>query len=114
MIKVYGYSKCSTCKKAEAFLKKRGLTYKFIDIVEHPPKQSEIKKFHKNAGIEIKKIFNTSGKMYRELNIKDKLSNLGDQDIYSMLSQNGMLIKRPIIVKDDFVQFGFREEPDFL
>ena len=110
MLKLYGYKKCGTCRKAEKALQNLSLNYEFIDITENPPSATTLKKVVAQAGIEHKKMFNTSGVQYRELKIKDKLPSLSDKEIRDMLAGNGRLIKRPIVTDDKHATVGFKEE----
>jgi arsenate reductase len=106
----YGYKKCGTCRKAEKALEKVGVSYTFIDITEAPPSVSVLKKVALQAQIELKKLFNTSGVQYRELNIKAKLPAMSDKDILELLAGNGRLIKRPIVTDGVKSTVGFNEE----
>ncbi|MFK7824166.1 MAG: arsenate reductase family protein [Oligoflexales bacterium] len=110
MIKFYGYKKCSTCRKAETFLEKNKVGYDFIDITENPPSKAQLKKILKNSGQLIKKLFNTSGQVYREMGLKDKVDTLGESEIFSMMADNGKLIKRPLAFDGEKATIGFREE----
>lgn len=105
-MKVYEYSNCSSCKKALKWLESHGIEYKAVPIREKPPSVAELKKVHKAVG-DIKRLFNTSGKDYRELGIKDKLPKLSDAQICEMLSKNGNLVKRPFVPSVGLV--GFKE-----
>lgn len=110
MIKFYGYKKCGTCRKAELFLQRAGIDYDFIDVTEHPPSATELSSIVTLAKTPLNKLFNTSGVQYRELNIKDQLPTLTDQDILALLAGNGRLIKRPIITDGKRATVGFNEE----
>jgi arsenate reductase len=110
MIKFYGYKKCGTCRKAEKALESYGTPYTFIDITEKPPGAAALKKMAAQAGIETKKLFNTSGVQYRELNIKEKLSAMSGQQIFDLLAGNGRLIKRPIVTDGANTTVGYKEE----
>jgi len=107
MYKFYCYEKCSTCKKAKKFLDNNQIPYEPIDIKTAKFKPEDIKTFHKKSGKELKKLFNTSGKQYRELNLKNKVDQFSEEEAYNLLSTNGMLLKRPILVTDDKVYIGF-------
>ncbi len=109
MIKFYGYKKCGTCRKAEKMLTEIGAEYTFIDVTENPPSVSALNKMMKQADVEHKKLFNTSGVQYRELKIKDKLSALTGADIIGMLAENGRLIKRPLVTDGNSTTIGFNE-----
>ena len=110
VVKLYGYKKCGTCRKAEKALQALNVDYTFIDITVTPPSATTIKNVAKQAQLEMKKMFNTSGVQYRELKIKDQLPQLTDKDIVSMLAENGRLIKRPIVTDGSTSSVGFKEE----
>ena len=102
------YPKCSTCKKAQKFLDDNKIKYEQRNIKENPPTKEELEKYLKISKIDINKFFNTSGLVYKELNLKEKLSELSLSSKLELLSSNGMLIKRPILVSEDFVLVGFK------
>ena len=104
------YSKCSTCKKAKKFLDDRNIEYIDRQIKIDNPKYEEIKKWINKYSINIKKLFNTSGLLYREMNLKDKLNNMDDDDMIELLAKDGMLVKRPRLVTDDKLLIGFKEK----
>ena len=104
------YEKCSTCKKAEKFLSDHGITYTKRAINTDNPTYEELKKWVKMSNLPINKFFNTSGKLYRELGIKDKLKDMSDDEILKLLSTDGMLVKRPLLISEDKVLVGFKEE----
>ena len=104
------YPKCSTCKKAIKWLNDEGVNHTVRHIVEEPLSIEEIKSIHEKSGENIKKFFNTSGKLYKELALKDKIKVMSDEEKIDILASNGMLVKRPILVKDDIVLVGFKEE----
>ena len=108
MIKVYCYDRCTTCKKALKWLDSEGIKYELIDIKSDHPNRREIEKYHKMSGLPIKRFFNTSGMKYRELKLKDKLPDMSEEEQFELLATDGMLVKRPIIVGDDFVLTGFK------
>ncbi len=110
MLKFYGYKKCSTCRKAEKFLQQADIAYEYIDITDHPPTTKELTTIAQRSDVPLKKLFNTSGAQYRELNIKEQLPNLSDSDILTLLAGNGRLIKRPLIVSKSQASVGFKEE----
>lgn len=103
------YPKCSTCKKAQIFLDKKGIKYELRDIKENNPTIEELKSFILKSGMPVNKFFNTSGILYRENNLKEKLNSMSEEDKIKLLSTNGMLVKRPILVTDDKVLVGFKE-----
>lgn len=103
------YPKCSTCKKAEKWLGEQGVEFEPRHIVEENPTAEELSLWHKKSGLGIKRFINTSGMKYRELGLKDKLAGMSDEEVYALLATDGMLVKRPIIVGEDFVLPGFKE-----
>ena len=109
-LKVYQYPKCSTCRKALKWLDAAGLDYSAPDITEHPPSKGELKKMLAHYNGEIKRLFNTSGQLYREFAIKDKLPSMSDAEAIDLLSQHGKLIKRPFLLSNDIGLVGFKED----
>ena len=103
------YPKCSTCQKARKWLEGQGSVFTTRHVTEDTPTIEELKVWHKRSGLPLKKLFNTSGLKYKELALKDKLSMMSDEEQLALLASDGMLIKRPILVGDDFVLIGFRE-----
>lgn len=103
------YPKCTTCKKAQAWLDKNEIKYTLRDIKENNPSYEELKVWYENSGIPLKKFFNTSGLIYRSMNLKDKLSEMSEEEQLKLLSTDGMLVKRPILLKDGKVITGFKE-----
>lgn len=95
------YPKCSTCNKIKKELQENKVEFDVRHIVEENPTKEEIKEFHEKSGVDIKKFFNTSGMKYRELGLKDKLADMTLEEKYELLSTDGMLVKRPILVTDD-------------
>lgn len=110
MNKFICYPKCSTCKKAEKFLKDNNIEYELRDIKINNPSKDELDNFVKLSGKDVKAFFNTSGLVYKNLNLKDKLSNMTYEEKLDLLSTNGMLVKRPIFVTNDKVYVGFNEK----
>ncbi len=104
------YPKCATCKKAEKWLKENSLSYEMRDIKEENPDYEELKEWYTISGLDIKKFFNTSGNLYKELGLKDKLPEMSEDEKLNLLATNGMLVKRPILIGKDMVLVGFREE----
>lgn len=102
------YPKCSTCQKAKKWLDERGISYEDRHIVEQNPTAEEIKAWREKSGLPLKRFFNTSGLKYKELGLKDRLPQMSEGEQYALLSTDGMLVKRPIVVGDDFVLVGFR------
>ena len=110
MIKVYCYSKCSTCKKALKWLDDRGVAYEKIDLKEKKPGEAELREYHAKSGLPLKRFFNTSGMIYRDMELSKKLPAMSDDEQFALLASDGMLVKRPLLVKDDTVLTGFREK----
>ncbi len=103
------YPKCSTCQKAKKWLDAHGITYKERHIAVENPSYDELKLWHKKSGLPLKKFFNTSGMLYKEMQLKDKLAAMSEEEQLQLLATNGMLVKRPLIVDDDVVLIGFKE-----
>ena len=103
------YPKCTTCQKAKKWLTANDVVFKERDIKENNPTMEELKDWHKKSGLPLKKFFNTSGLLYKELKLKDKLPAMGDDEQYSLLASDGMLVKRPILIGDGFVLVDFKE-----
>lgn len=104
------YPKCTTCIKAKKFLKENNVEFIDRHIVEENPSKEELLKWIDMSGLEAKKFFNTSGKLYKEMNLKDKVKSITKEEAAELLSTNGMLVKRPILIKDDKVLVGFKED----
>ena len=104
------YSKCATCKKAQKWLEAQGVSFETRDIAAKNPAADELRVWHKASGLPLKKFFNTSGKKYKELGLKDKLPAMSEDEQYKLLATDGMLVKRPLLVGDSFVLVGFKEE----
>lgn len=103
------YPKCTTCKKAQKFLDENAVEYTLRDIKENNPSEEEIRLWHKKSGLELKRFFNTSGMLYRSMELAKKLPEMSDDEKYALLASDGMLVKRPILVTDDKVLVGFKE-----
>lgn len=103
------YPPCSTCRKARAWLDAHGIRYEARHIVENRPSIEELRAWHHKSGLPLKRFFNTSGLVYKSLGLKDKLSGMSEGEQYALLAQDGMLVKRPLLVGEDFVLPGFRE-----
>lgn len=103
------YPKCSTCRKAKTWLEDHNISYELRDIKEDNPTAQELSEWQKKSGLPLKKFFNTSGMLYREMGLKDKLKAMTDQEMLDLLATDGMLVKRPILVTDDAVLVGFKE-----
>ena len=104
------YPKCSTCQKAKKWLKEHEINFTERDIVETNPTYEEIKKWYSDSGLSLKKFFNTSGLVYKELKLKDKLQTMSEDEQIKLLATNGMLVKRPLLIGKDFVLVGFKEK----
>ena len=103
------YSKCTTCKKALAWLDAQGVAYELRDIKNENPSVEELELWWKQSGLPLKKFFNTSGLQYKALNLKDKLSGMTEAEQIALLASDGMLVKRPLLVGDGYVLTGFRQ-----
>ena len=103
------YPKCTTCKKAKAWLQRNSVAFDDRHIVENNPTAEELKTWWQMSGLPLKKFFNTSGLLYKELKLKDKLPEMTEDEMIELLSTNGMLVKRPLIIGEDFVLVGFKE-----
>ncbi|MFW3611057.1 arsenate reductase family protein [Staphylococcus caprae] len=110
MIKFYQYSNCTTCKKAAKFLDEYGVSYEPIDIVQHTPTKKEFEDIIEKTGVEINKLFNTHGAKYRELDLKNKLKDMSDDEKLNLLASDGMLVKRPLAISGEKITLGFKEE----
>ena len=104
------YSRWSTCKKARGFLDEKSISYNERDIKENNPTEEELREWIEKSNYPIKRFFNTSGKIYRELGLKDRLENMSLDEAIKLLATDGMLIKRPILVGEDIVLIGFKEK----
>lgn len=103
------YPKCSTCKKAKKWLEEKKYQFEERNIKEDNPTAEELREWHEKSGLPIKRFFNTSGMVYREMGLKDKLGQMSDEEKYELLASDGMLVKRPILLDGDRVCVGFRE-----
>lgn len=103
------YPKCTTCQRAKKFLDTRGAAYEERDIKLQNPTAEELRAWHRTSGLPLRRFFNTSGLLYRELGLKDKLPAMSEDEQYALLATDGMLVKRPILVTDDAVLVGFLE-----
>lgn len=104
------YPKCTTCRRAKKFLKENNIEFIDRHIAEENPSKEELKTWLDKSGLKINKFFNTSGVLYREMQLKDKVKTLPEDELLDILATNGMLVKRPILVKEDTVLVGFKEE----
>lgn len=107
---LYSYPPCGTCKKAKKWLENHQIPYNDIHIVESPPSKEQLNDYYQKSGLPLKKFFNTSGKKYRELGLKDQVKEASEEDLLNLLASDGMLIKRPIITDGHKVTVGFNEE----
>lgn len=103
------YPKCTTCKKAQAYLDARGAAYEVRDIKLENPTEDELRQWWKTSGLPLKRFFNTSGLQYKALGLKDKLPDMSEEEQLALLAADGLLVKRPILVGEDFVLTGFRQ-----
>ena len=110
MIKVYCYSRCTTCKKALNWLNENDVEYELTDIKENHPDEKTLRKYYAMSGLPLKRFFNTSGIPYREMGLSAKLPEMSEDEQLALLATDGMLVKRPLVVGDGFVLTGFREE----
>ena len=109
MVKVYCYSRCSTCKKALKWLEEKGIAHEVIDIKTDNPDETALREYHEMSGLPLKRFFNTSGMQYRDLGLSKKLPEMSDDEQFALLAADGMLVKRPLLVGDSFVLTGFKE-----
>lgn len=109
MIKVYCYNRCTTCKKALAWLDEKGAEYARFDIKAQHPTQAQLTEWYKKSGLPLKKFFNTSGMLYRDMGLAKKLPEMSEEEQLALLATDGMLVKRPLVIGDEFVLTGFRE-----
>lgn len=110
MILFIEYPKCTTCQKAKKWLDEKGIEYSDRHIKEDNPTYDELKKWHKISGLPLKKFFNTSGLLYKSMNLKDKIPEMSEDEQLKLLASDGMLVKRPLIVGDDYALTGFKAE----
>ena len=104
------YPKCSTCRKAKKWLDENGTAYEDRHIIEENPTKEELKEWCEKSGLPLKRFFNTSGMKYRELKLKDRLPDMSEDEQLTLLATDGMLVKRPLVIGDDFVLTGFKEQ----
>lgn len=110
MIKVYCYSRCTTCKKALKWLEENGIAYEAIDIKTQHPDEETLRNYYALSGLPLKRFFNTSGIPYREMGLSSKLQDMSEDEQLALLATDGMLVKRPLLVGNDYVLTGFKEE----
>ncbi len=104
------YPKCTTCQKAKKWLDDKGVSYELRDIKENNPSEAELREWYKNSGLPLKKFFNTSGLLYKSMELKNKLPEMTDDEQIKLLATDGMLVKRPILVDGKKVLVGFKEK----
>ena len=103
------YDRCSTCKKAQAWLDERGEAYTRREIKAEPPTEAELRAWQKRSGLPLKRFWNTSGQQYRALGLKDKLADMSEDEQFALLASDPMLVRRPILIGEDFVRPGFKQ-----
>lgn len=109
MLKFICYSKCTTCQKAKKWLDDRQVSYELRDIKTENPTLEELTAWHQKSGLPLKRFFNTSGLLYKSLDLKNKLPSMTEAEMLQLLATDGMLVKRPLLIGDDFVLVGFKE-----
>ena len=110
MIKVYCYQRCTTCQKALKWLDDNDIKYQLIDIKKDNPDEKTLRQLHAKSQLPLKKFFNTSGQLYREMQLSKKLADMSEDEMYKLLASDGMLVKRPLLVTGSKVLPGFRED----
>ena len=110
MIKFICYPKCTTCQKARKWLDDNKIEYEFRDIKLDNPTLDELTEWYKKSGLPLKKFFNTSGLLYKSLDLKNKIPTMTEDEMLKLLASDGMLVKRPLFIGDDFVLVGFKED----
>jgi len=110
MVKVYCYERCTTCKKALKWLDDNDIKYKLIDIKKDNPNEETLRKLHAKSNLSLRKFFNTSGQLYREMQLSKKLADMSEDEMFRLLASDGMLVKRPLLVTDKNVLAGFKED----
>lgn len=103
------YPKCSTCQRAQKWLDENGVQYTLRDIKTDNPSYEELAEWHERSALPLKKLFNTSGLLYKSMGLKDKLPAMGEDEMLRLLASDGMLVKRPLLISDDFVLVGFKQ-----
>ena len=109
MLKFICYPKCTTCQKAKKWLDDNKIEYELRDIKQENPTLEELTEWYKKSGLPLKKFFNTSGLLYKSMDLKNKLPDMTEDEMLQLLSTDGMLVKRPILVGNDFILVGFKE-----
>ena len=110
MVKFICYPKCSTCQKARKWLDERNVGYELRHIKDENPDAEELKSWYAASGLPLKKFFNTSGLLYKSMQLKEKLPTMSEDEMLSLLATDGMLVKRPLLIGEDFVLVGFKEK----
>lgn len=110
MVKVYCYSRCTTCKKALKWLDDNEIEYEQIDIKEDHPDETTLRQLHEKSGLPLKRFFNTSGQLYRAMELSKKLPEMSEDEMFKLLASDGMLVKRPLLITEDTVLTGFKED----
>ena len=109
MLKVYCYSKCTTCKKALKWLDEHSVAYDLLDIKTDHPDEETLRKYYAMSSLPLKRFFNTSGQIYRDMELSKKLPAMSDDEQFALLATDGMIVKRPLLIGDNFVLTGFKE-----
>ena len=109
MLKFICYPKCTTCQKAKKWLDDNNIEYEIRDIKLDNPTFDELAEWHKRSGLPLKKFFNTSGLLYKSLDLKNKLPSMSEDEMLKLLASDGMLVKRPLVIDEDFILVGFKE-----
>ena len=109
MLKFICYPKCTTCQKAKKWLDDNGISYEMRDIKQENPSYEELSAWYKRSGLPLKKFFNTSGLLYKSMELKSKLPDMTEDEMLQLLASDGMLVKRPLLIGDDYVLVGFKE-----
>ena len=110
MLEFICYPKCTTCQKAQKWLNENGVEYTLRNIKENNPTEQELSLWYEKSGVVLKKFFNTSGLLYKSMELKDKLPDMSDEEKIKLLASDGMLVKRPLLIGEDFVLIGFRQQ----
>ena len=110
MFKFICYPKCTTCQKAKKWLEEKNISYELRDIKLEKPTFDELNEWYKKSGLPLKKFFNTSGLLYKSMDLKNKLPKMSNEEMLKLLSSDGMLVKRPLLIADNFVLVGFKEK----
>ena len=108
MLKVYCYSRCTTCRRALTWLDENGVEYELLDIKEQHPDEEALREYYAMSGLPLKRFFNTSGVLYKELELSKRLPSMSEDEQFRLLASDGMLVKRPLVIGDGFVLAGFK------